>query len=494
MTPPLSASLGENGVGNQTNTRLKRSLTNLLYAFAAQGISLLLSVLMSLLVPKMLGEVTEFGYWQLFLFYSGYVGFFHFGLNDGIYLRFGGQEYHDLDHAALGTQLWLSVIVQTIIAGVIALVGIVLSHDQGRTVVFITTAVSLVIINASNYLGIIFQMSNITKWYSISVMIDKAFFIVFVAAMLLLRTRHFEPFVYGYLASKFIGLLYCVVKGKAVVFSKLTSLRLGLYELTDNISVGIHLMLSNIASMLIVGTGRLLIDRLWGLSTFGKVSFALSLASFFLLFISQIGMVLFPALRQVDDQRLKRIYQAGRVGIGVMLAAVFLAYLPMQWLLGIWLPQYRESLHYLALLLPLCTFDGKMQMLYNTYLKVLRKERVLLLINVLTFILSGILCVLGGYVIHSVYAIIIAMVVSVGFRSVIAEIYLTREMQLPMGSAVKNLICECSLSLVFVLCTWLLGSMWGFLVYGTVYAVYLLFIRKDITDLMQLVRASRKSA
>lgn len=56
----------------------KKFINNLLTAFLAQGISLVLSLAMSLLVPRFLG-LEQYSYWQLFIFYTGYVGFFHFG-------------------------------------------------------------------------------------------------------------------------------------------------------------------------------------------------------------------------------------------------------------------------------------------------------------------------------------------------------------------------------------------------------------------------------
>ena len=62
---------------------------NTMIAFAAQFISLSVSVVMSLLVPKIVG-VADYGYWQLFMFYTTYSGFFHLGLNDGVYLINGG--------------------------------------------------------------------------------------------------------------------------------------------------------------------------------------------------------------------------------------------------------------------------------------------------------------------------------------------------------------------------------------------------------------------
>ena len=84
------------------NDLTKKFASNLTYAFLAQFLSLMLSVLMSLIVPKLLG-VEQFAYWQLF--YSGYVGFFHLGLPDGIYLRYGGTELDKMDKSLLGSQL-----------------------------------------------------------------------------------------------------------------------------------------------------------------------------------------------------------------------------------------------------------------------------------------------------------------------------------------------------------------------------------------------------
>ena len=49
-----------------------------------------------------------------------------------------------------------------------------------------------------------------------------------------------------------------------------------------------------------------------------------------------------------------------------------------------WLPQYAESLRYMVILLPICIFDGKMSLLCNTYLKVLRKERQLFYFNLIS--------------------------------------------------------------------------------------------------------------
>ena len=115
-----------------TEERLNGFFKNVVYAFFAQGISLLLSIMMSLVVPKML-NITEYGYWQLFIFYVGYVGFFHFGLNDGLYLKEGGKHYSQLNYSVIGTQYWMSILFESVFSCAI-LFGSILVLEDGNCI------------------------------------------------------------------------------------------------------------------------------------------------------------------------------------------------------------------------------------------------------------------------------------------------------------------------------------------------------------------------
>lgn len=66
-------------------------IKNISYSFSANLISLLISAFMVMFVPKLL-SVNDYGLWQLFLFYYSYLGFLHFGWEDGIYLRYAGKS------------------------------------------------------------------------------------------------------------------------------------------------------------------------------------------------------------------------------------------------------------------------------------------------------------------------------------------------------------------------------------------------------------------
>ena len=92
----------------------KRTLIkNVSVAFLAQGVSMLLSIVQSLIVPKLLGT-EQYGYWQLFIFYIGYVGFFHLGLNDGVYLIKGGQSRDQIDRRSVNSQFVFALSFQLV--------------------------------------------------------------------------------------------------------------------------------------------------------------------------------------------------------------------------------------------------------------------------------------------------------------------------------------------------------------------------------------------
>lgn len=459
-------------------------IRNVLFAFAAQGISLLLSVLMSLIVPKIL-DVNQYAYWQLFVFYVGYVGFSHLGLTDGVYLKIGGAKYDDLDYSLYKSQLAISLLFQTIIAIAVTCVVWYLRLDTDRTLIIVLSLIYMLIFNAAGYFGYIFQAVNETHMYSTSIIIDRLIFIAAVLVACFVPCLSYRYFILFYIISKTVALLYCICHGwKLAKAPLLFSIRVW-KELCVNIAVGSKLLLANIASTLILGVGRITVDSVWGLTAFGQISFSLSLTSFFLQFISQISMVLFPALRQVDRNTQEKMYTIIRTALGGILPLAFVVYYPMKIMLGNWLPEYTESLHYLAYLLPICTYDGKMQLLCNTYFKVLRKEHWLLYINLLTAGLSVILCSFGAYLFHSVFAVMIGMVVSIAVRSIVAEFYLAKLMH---GNVIRKLGEESLLVIVFMFTNFFLDEFVTWILFLCIYGGYLYVNRKEVYSIANTIR------
>lgn len=395
-------------------------LKNSLMAFFAQSVSMLASVLTTLLLPRLLG-VESFGYWQLFVFYSGYVGFFHLGLTDGVYLLFGGTPRDCIDKSAVKSQFLLLMCYEMVFALGLGLVALSLPLEQSRTLVLICTAVLIVVNNAWYYCGYTLQAMNETIRYSTSVLFDRGSFMVVLVLLMVMHVVDFLPYVLCFLVSKSLALAYCLLSFRDILSAGLLPVGRTLRDGAKSLRVGSKLMIANIASGLIIGVVRYGVDLRWGIEVFSKVSFSLSLVNFILLFVQQFALVLFPALRQASSEEVRKVYQGVHHALDLAAPFIYLLYYPMLLLINVWLPDYSESMRFFAVLLPICVFDAKMTLACATYMKVVRREGLLLKINLTSVATSVVAMIIGLYVLDSVEISLVLTVFIVLGRSVYSE-------------------------------------------------------------------------
>lgn len=406
----------------------KKIRTNFSFALLAQLVQLLVSCVTNLILPKILGA-NDFTYWQLFIFYAMYIPCIALGLNDGVYLRYGGIEHDKLDYSSVKSQYLFGIIFQL---GICLLLGTVTTfaiEDWKRKIVIYLVLVYVIFYSSHNYIGYIFQAINETNVYSKSLILCKAFYLGIQVLLLAIGIVNVFVLILFYIGSFALALGYllrCIWND----FSKeKANLCLGVAEGFVSMKTGISLMISNICSMLVLAVGRQVVDMHWGMAAFGKVSFSLTLMNFALTFISQISMVLFPALRQVDEQHLFAYYGRFTKGLFLLLPIMYLLYFPGKFLLNLWLPEYVESIAYLGIVLPICFFECKMNLIGNTFFKVLNKQMELLKINVVTIGISFGASIIGAFLFDNMTVVIIGMVVAVVFRSVLADVVLSKTLK-----------------------------------------------------------------
>ncbi|NMP59896.1 lipopolysaccharide biosynthesis protein, partial [Enterococcus mundtii] len=365
------------------NDKARNVMKNLYYTVAANFATLGISVLLNLFVPKLLG-VTEYSYWQLYVFYSSYVGFLHFGWIDGIYLKIGGEEYDQLNKRDLGTQFWYLMIFELFLSFFVAIwAWLFLPHSEQSVILILTAIVSVVTI-IKTFVLYIFQSTNRIKEYAQLSRNDRYLYVLFIAIYFSLGGRNFFWLILLDILSKLLVTLWGMSLIKDMLNVKLINLRVLFPEILDNINIGSKLMISNIASMLIIGTIRFFVQQKWTIETFGKLSFTLSLSNMFLTFINAIGIVMFPLLRRTNKERLPELFRILR-GLFVPLTyGLLIFYIPAKIILSLWLPEYAESLRFMGILFPIVIYEGRMSLLINTYLKTLRKEKTILFVNIIT--------------------------------------------------------------------------------------------------------------
>ena len=421
------------------NTKFKNILENITYTFTANILTMLISVIMTLILPKFLG-VTDYSYYQLYIFFVSYVGFFHFGWIDGIYLKIGGMEYSDLEKSNYITQFWMLNALEIVIAAIISIFALFTIKNIDKSLVMIATSVCGVITILRTYLLFILQSTNRIKEYAKYTRLDRFIYFALVIIFLFLGFNNYKIILYIDIFSKLVALILCVNKMKDIVFGKLNISKNILFEIFENISIGIKLMLANIASTLIIGVIRFGIQRNWDIETFGKISLTLNISNLLMTFINAVAVIMFPLLRREEESNLPRIYTILRNTLMIFLYMMLIFYYPIKLILSTWLPQYEDSLRYMALLFPICIYESKMSMLINTYLKSFRKEKSMLIINTISLILSLIVTILSVFILNNLTLAILSIVFLLGFRCVIGELVLTKIMNILIYKDIKRTI------------------------------------------------------
>lgn len=459
-------------------------MRNFSYTLISNLISLIVSTLVVIILPRAIG-IEEYGYWQLSLFYFSYVGFMHFGWNDGIYLRYGGKEYKELNKQLFFSQFYMLVAFQVIIAAMIYILCNRFITDDGKIFIIKTTAICMIVVNVRYMLLFILQGTNRIKEYARITMLDRIIYIFLIVILLMLEVKDYKLLILSDISAKFLSLIFAMYYCKDIVFNKFSQFTLNFKEALENISVGVKLMFANIASMLIIGTVRFGIERTWDVSIFGKVSLTLSISNLMMLFINAVGIVLFPILKRASIEKLPSVYLLMRNVLMTTLLGALCVYYPLKIILIEWLPKYSDSLMYMVLVFPMFLYEGKMALLINTYLKTLRREKLILKINVISFSLSIISTIITTLVFENLNLAVLSIVILLAFRSVLAEMYISKILGI---SIIRDILLELVMTIIFVFSGWYFYSWIGILVYLGFYISYLIIKRREINNTIMSIK------
>lgn len=463
-------------MGETLNSKAKKFIKNFSYTIISNIISLIVSSLVVLIIPKIIG-VNDYGFWQLYLFYSSYVGFLHFGWNDGIYLRYGGKKYEELNKRLFHSQFIMLLVLQVVIAALVFIISIIFIVDLNRGFIFRTLAVNMILVNSRYLYLYILQATNRIKNYAQITILDRLIYISLVIFMLLLGTKRFELLIIADLIGKICSLMYAMSCCREIAFNSIISFETNLKEMIANISIGIKLMFANIASMLLIGVVRFGIERTWNVATFGKVSLTLSISKLIMIFINAVGLIMYPLLRRSDYKKLTNIYGVMRNVLMAVTLGVLVFQYPLKILLNYWLPDYEDGLKYMVLIFPMFLYEGKMSLLINTYFKTLRKEKIMLRINLLALLVSIILTVINTVLLKNLNMTVLSIVIILAFRSISSELILSKLISIKVT---KDIIYEQILVIIFILSAWATNSISSVIIYSISYFIYIFIKRKDI--------------
>ena len=393
------------------------------WAIISQSISMITGVVISFVLPKFI-TVEAFGYWQLFLLYASYVGLLHFGVGDGIYLKLGGQYFDKLDKGELYPQIHLVSLSQIVFALICFLYAILFVPDETRQFIFYALGVFIIVENIYKILSFVLMATDKMIYNSKTVIIDKVLMLLSVLMLIcFIDSPNAKYIISAFVLSHLVVLFVVLHKFKGI-------LRINYIFNSDNLksviglaSVGIVLTFSNVLSTLIVGSCRMIVEKFWDITTFAQLSFAITISVFVLTFVSQISYVLFPYLRRMTTENQRNVLNDSNWLLTLCSPYLYVFVFPLYFFIILWLPKYAEAAHYMTLIAPICFYEMRTSLLFNTFFKNLEKIRALLILNILTVFLALILYFIS-VVLHDMEYMTISILISIIFKTMIMQVYL----------------------------------------------------------------------
>lgn len=429
---------------------LNSVVKNLIYAISSQGVGLFLGVLRASVIPVYLG-VTDFGTWQVYVLYLSFVGFFTYGYNDGIYLKYGAYNESDIDFKLIRTSLIFYMLSGFITILIIALFIGYSELDKNKEIALYAVLPNVLLLSVIAYYSVVFQVTNQIKKFSYYMLVDKVSFVLMLFLILACNILNFLNLILIDIASKVILVFVLFYSHRQYFFGRLETISAGFFTYINSVKVGVNLLFSNVIGILVLTIGRLYVERNFTLEEFAIYSLGIMLTNVALMAVSAISLVAYPAIKRSDESMYGDIYvsisKIYTIGVSLILCFYFIFY----FLVFNFMRDYLELLNYLNLLFVICVLQGKMQLLLNTYYKVLRKEVEMLKANITTILLCVVFIALSSILLDSVEGVVLSILLSIAIRVFLSEFYIRGVLNLCRNSILVDFfICFSFLVLTFL--------------------------------------------
>ena len=399
--------------------QLRALLRDVVFSFSSNALQLMTSAIIILILPKFITGL-NYGLFQVFLFYISYVGLSTFGWLDGIFLEFGGSNTAEIMASHVGKQLRIFVIYLVAISTILTLGIAAFTHGDIR-LVYQLVVIGGVIYNINLFMGYILQATRQFAKYAISQALINAIYVILILVSVNQQLGYIG-LAMTYIISQFFGMVVLLSYSSEWAFNKYDyDLRGTLIDTNKYIRRGIKMLIANYSGLLIIGIVRYFIQAEWSVQFFGKISMLFSLVNFILVFVSSFATVLFPHLRNVDENDLLNVKVKMDRFLAPILILVLILVFPMKGVLKYWLPKYEASLYLLDLIFPVIVFQSIFQLSQSTILKTKNREDDLLISNVVGFVLNGILAAIAIYIFHSISLALMFTLLSFMVRNMVAN-------------------------------------------------------------------------
>ena len=362
----------------------------LAYVFLATGIGFVINLATNFLLPKFL-SVETYADIKLYQLYITYIGILHLGFSDGMYLRLGGKKLKDIDTKELLSEFKTFKIFQLVI-NIIALVYAVLM----KNIILISVAVSIIPVNAINYLRNLYQATGLYDLYSkFTTTNNMMLFIINILLLFVAKSDNPNVYIVGNVIVYFLNwLLIEFVIRKKVFYNQ--KAKTNIRYLFSDIKSGILLMLGNFCSVIFTSIDRMYVKYILGTVQFAYYSFAVSVEGLLNTFITPVVVTMYNYLCNNNiPEKILKIKRLLLIVVSLLLASAF----PVKWVINTFITRYQMASNIIFILFTAQFFTIIVKCIHTNLYKAEKKQskyfKIIIIISILAVIFDWLACIIN---------------------------------------------------------------------------------------------------
>lgn len=416
---------------------LKNKNQDFIFVLLSNLSTVVVGIIMTLIVPKFL-SIDQFGYFKVFTLYIGFVGFAHFGFNDGILMRYGNYDYEKLPYLMFRLYFRFLVFFQLIIGFLLIIIALYSVNKVHIEIILIAVCVNLIILNLNTFFQFIFQITKEFKIFSINTIIQNVTLLVSILCLGFFEIDSFVPIILAQTGSNLLLFVLYIIKGRNLIFGVASPFKHSINDIISNFQVGIYILAGNLMAVIVINIDKLFVERFFSIKEFAYYSFAVSFLTLIFTFVIAFSNYLYPFLSRVKEENLNEkynfIYTITLIITSFLLGSYFLIVFIIQEFLN----QYENAINLLLILYPSVIFRTVYSLLSTNFYKILKLQKDYNRNNLFALVIALLLNTIGILLKADIIYICVLNLFSFYIWSLLTDLYFKKKMN--FGSLNYNLI------------------------------------------------------
>ena len=342
--------------------------------FSANCLQLISGILVGFFVPVIL-SIEDYADLKTYTLYLSYIGLFHLGFIDGMYIKYGGKNINEINQNKLKAEHNIILLIEVIFTIIIVSIGLIV-----KNIIIVLLGISIIPAILSTFYKSIYQATGEFKKYSNIIYVYTIIYTIVNLFLVLIKNNNYITYCISIFISYIASIIWCEVsfyrntKKVKTEYSK---------ELIENVKVGFFILLGNLSFVLFTGADKWFIKIFFTDNEFAYYSFAISMLNIINTLISAISVTFYNYLFNIENKinKLKEYL----IILGGMASA---SYFVLSIIVKMFMTKYIPSLSVIAITFATIPYIILINALFMNLYKIKKDEKKYFKIVVIMVIIS----------------------------------------------------------------------------------------------------------